>query len=272
MTRYQVSLWAQDIKYGWFRKPNCYAVLEDKDGTEVGRTDTLEACRDPDWIKILFIEANSDQFTPFTVKVYHDRPYDPVLLGKAVFEATEVNQANGHMETKNMDDGRGKISMSVVESNPKVMGSATLHFRGLDIRNVEVGALGLGRSDPFFEISKKTVQPLIGVSRWNAVYRSEPIQDHLNPFWEPLDLGLEELCDGDLDSRLRISVFDAKKGAHKLIGSIEASLNQLQERVGVRGNADRDMAFELALEDSGRGTKGTGLFCVMKCDINIGQS
>jgi hypothetical protein len=45
-------------------------------------------------------------------------------------------------------------------------GRMTLHLRGLDIKNVEPGLLGLGRSDPFFEISKKNADHAAGVVRW----------------------------------------------------------------------------------------------------------
>ena len=262
MPRFQVSLWADGISYGWFRKPSCYAVLEDGEGKEIGKTEAKEADRNPDWVKILFVDADEARLVPLKVKVYNKRTYESDLIGESSFEATEVNQASGHTMTKDM--GNGTISMSIVESAPATSGKAKIHFRGLDIRNVEPGFLGLGRSDPFFEIAKKTAQASTGTSRWNVVYRSESIEDHLNPFWEPFQIGLEEVCDGDLDARLRVAVFDNKKGAHRLIGSFEASLNQIMERIGIKGNADRDMAFELGNESS---TDNFGLLCVLTCEI-----
>lgn len=39
-------------------------------------------------------------------------------------------------------------------------------MRGLDIKNVEPGLLGLGRSDPFFELSRKNVDHKAGYVRW----------------------------------------------------------------------------------------------------------
>mmetsp|Transcript_13623 Transcript_13623/g.37644 ORF Transcript_13623/g.37644 Transcript_13623/m.37644 type:complete len:275 (-) Transcript_13623:103-927(-) len=272
MTRYQVSLWAHSIKYGGCFKgrPNCYATLEDKSGQILGRTETVEDARDPDWVKILFVEAEASQYTPITVKVYHENTYDDDLLGEASFEVKEVNLSPGHMDSKSIGDDSSdtKVSISVVESNPEHRGTAQLQFRGLDIKNIEPGPLGLGRSDPFFEVAKKTAEPGKGIARWNVVYRSEVIEDHLNPFWNPFEISLEELCDGDLDSRLQVAIYDSRKGTNRLIGSIEGSINQLKERVGIRGNADREQAFELGLEETGRGTTtGTGLLCVLKCDI-----
>ena len=273
MGRFQVSFWANDLSHGgcFAGKPDCYAVLEDKAGAEIGRTETIVADSQPDWVKILFIEADAAQFTPLTVKVYHETTYDPILLGHAVFEATEVHQATGHTESKALQEGKskGQISMSVVESDGSgERGLVTLQIRGLDIFNSEPGALGLGRSDPFFEIAKKTKEPLKGFSRWNAVYRSEIVEDHLNPFWKEFTIGLEELCNGNTKEPIRIAVFDARKGANRLIGAKETTLEQIEQRVGIRGNADREMAFEMVYESETGKTTGTGLLCILKCVVD----
>lgn len=45
-------------------------------------------------------------------------------------------------------------------------GHVTMHLRGLDIKNIEPGLLGLGRSDPFFEIAKKHADHAAGVVSW----------------------------------------------------------------------------------------------------------
>ena len=45
-------------------------------------------------------------------------------------------------------------------------GHVRLHIRGLDIKNIEPGIIGLGRSDPFFEIARKNVDHAAGVVRW----------------------------------------------------------------------------------------------------------
>ena len=57
-----------------------------------------------------------------------------------------------------------------VNLHPSIQGPALgyikLHLRGLDIKNVEPGLLGLGRSDPFFEIAKKNSDHAAGIVRW----------------------------------------------------------------------------------------------------------
>ena len=48
------------------------------------------------------------------------------------------------------------------------------------MKNVEPGFFGLGRSDPFFEVAKKDADFALGQLRWNTVYRSEHIDNHLS--------------------------------------------------------------------------------------------
>jgi hypothetical protein len=87
-------------------------------------------------------------------------------------------------------------------------GYLDFHLRGLDMKNVEPGPFGLGRSDPFFEIAKKDADHTTGQFNWNVVYRSEDIPNSLNPYWKPVRIGLEELCYGKLDWPLKIIVYD----------------------------------------------------------------
>lgn len=45
-------------------------------------------------------------------------------------------------------------------------GTFEVQLRCLDIKNVELGVLQLGRSDPFFVLKKKSVDHAAGVVRW----------------------------------------------------------------------------------------------------------
>jgi hypothetical protein len=46
------------------------------------------------------------------------------------------------------------------------VGRFAFQLRGLDIKNVEAGFLGLGRTDPFYEIAKKNADHAAGLVRW----------------------------------------------------------------------------------------------------------
>lgn len=127
-----------------------------------------------------------------------------------------------------------------------------------------------GRSDPFFEVAKKDADHATGQVRWNVVHRSEHLHDHLNPYWEPFSIGLLELCNGDTQYPIRITVFDHNKNVrHKYIGAFETTLATLMDRVSVKGNADRERAFELSRE--GDEANSYGLICVLQAEIHEGN-
>jgi hypothetical protein len=89
----------------------------------------------------------------------------------------------------------------------------------------------------------------------------------LNPFWDEFTLSLEELCYGDLSWPLKITVFDHQEsGKHREIGDFETSVQELAQRVSIRGNADRERAFEIAKEGK---ANTRGLIVVLKADLRL---
>jgi Ca2+-dependent lipid-binding protein len=124
----------------------------------------------------------------------------------------------------------------------------------------------LGRSDPFFEIAKKDSDYSVAHVNWNVVYRSETISNNLNPLWEEFHIGLEELCYGKLDWPLKIRVLDHNgNGKHRTIGEFETSVADLQKHIAVKGNADRERAIQLGMEDK---SSTYGLVCVLRAEGN----
>jgi hypothetical protein len=97
------------------------------------------------------------------------------------------------------------------------------------------------------------------------VYRSEHIWNHLNPYWRPFAIGMQELCYGDPSWPLRVTVKDFQHGGkHRVLGEFETNFASLAEHVAVRGNADRENAFELFKEDQ---LTSLGLVVVVKAEL-----
>jgi Ca2+-dependent lipid-binding protein len=117
-------------------------------------------------------------------------------------------------------------------------------MRALDVKNVEKGALGFGRTDPYLEIAKEYSYPSIGSKHVQVVYRSEVIHNHLNPLWERSNVNLEVLCDGNLDMPLRVSIWDYSSSKRTMIGSFDTNVRGLMSSVATNGNADRSRSFE----------------------------
>jgi Ca2+-dependent lipid-binding protein len=235
----------------------------------VGRTEAIQNTLSPTWTKILFADVDTAVFMPFRVSVYDDNAArKDMLMAEANFEMTEVYQSPGNTQFEDVD-GNGRIYVNVEESvRGDAVGTFTFHMRGLDIKNVESGPLGLGRSDPFYEIAKKNADHDKGIVRWNTIYRSPTILNNLNPFFEQHDMSLEELCYCDLDWPLRITILDWQaNGKHRIIGMFETTVRDLRKRISVHGNADREKAYELFKEN--RTTK-RGLVVILKADLKLG--
>ena len=91
--------------------------------------------------------------------------------------------------------------------------------------------------------------------------------NNLNPFFEQHDMSLEELCHCDMGWPLRITFFDWQgNGKHRIIGMFETTVRNLRERISVRGNADRENAYELFKENH---TTKRGNVVVLKADIKL---
>jgi hypothetical protein len=98
MPRYQLSIRAEKLPKGFFRKPNPYAEIKvsggPREGETLGRTEVMENALAPDWCKVIFLETDESIYMPLQVSIYNDRNGE--LLAQATFEATEVFQSPGH--------------------------------------------------------------------------------------------------------------------------------------------------------------------------------
>jgi len=201
---------------------------------------------------------------------------DKPILGQCnfnIFEVLEKSKEAGEGLNQSLDYGRGSITMYAHESQTSTIFDANdvakshvptshrrrmlLQFRALNVKNIEGTnfSLGLGRSDPFFCISKKHNNPETGRIRWQRVYKSQVIMNHLNPLWEEFHIHLDDLCDDDLNRPLRMELWDYEStGNHRLMGQVEVSPNILMARKSRIGNADRSQSLHFhPSEDAKRG-------------------
>ena len=79
----------------------------------------------------------------------------------------------------------------------------------------------------------------------------------LNPKWEPATIDVNVLCDGNLDRRIKISIFDHESdGKHEKMGSIETSVKELTKA-----------AFSGETFTSMKGSKSYGEIAVDECKV-----
>jgi Ca2+-dependent lipid-binding protein len=60
-----------------------------------------------------------------------------------------------------------------------------------------------GKSDPYIDIQRQNLD-----GTWNSVYRTEVINNNLNPKWRPFEIKSSQLCNGDRNRKLRFRIYD----------------------------------------------------------------
>ena len=104
-----------------------------------------------------------------------------------------------------------------------------MHLRCSDLENQEM----FSKSDPFLKISRAQQD---GLS--TPVYKTEHINNNLNPRWNPIKMSMQQLCNRDRDRPLVIEYFEYNGSwRHKLIGLVRVSANQLFEHPEKRAPA-----------------------------------
>ena len=139
-------------------------------------------------------------------------------MGSAVFEIGDILGSRGSTKAKKFKKG-GTLYARIQKAAPVSEGKLALRLRGIKLKNVE----GMfNKSDPFFEVRRTYEGP--GGGSWVAVYRSKPVNNNLNPKWGPATIDVNALCDGDLDRRLQVAIFDHESnGKHDAMGTFETT-------------------------------------------------
>eukprot|EP00545_Synedropsis_sp_CCMP1620_P006787 CAMPEP_0119029802 /NCGR_PEP_ID=MMETSP1176-20130426/40706_1 /TAXON_ID=265551 /ORGANISM="Synedropsis recta cf, Strain CCMP1620" /LENGTH=769 /DNA_ID=CAMNT_0006986157 /DNA_START=18 /DNA_END=2327 /DNA_ORIENTATION=+ len=231
--RVQITLHAQKLKNvaGAFKGlSDPYAVVtqiasEPGDSPSIlGKTEVIKNNLSPHWVKTFSIDYEFSKPTRINVGVYDEvrKQKDNKPMGSAVFEVGEVLGSRGNIKAKKIKGG-GTLFCRIQKASDVSAGTFHFELRGIKLKNVD----GMfGKSDPFFEVSKQLKGG--GGPSWQVVYRSEVMDNNLNPKWKPVSLDVNELCGNDRYQSVLITVKDwDKKGKHQPMGFFETSVSGL---------------------------------------------
>lgn len=139
-------------------------------------------------------------------------------MGSAVFEIGDILGSRGSVKAKKLKKG-GTLYARLQKAQPISAGKLALRLRGVKLKNVE----GMfKKSDPFYEILRTYDGP--GGGTWTPVFRSKPVKNDLNPKWQPATIDVNSLCDGDLNKRLQVAIYDHESsGKHVTMGKFETT-------------------------------------------------
>jgi len=247
--RLQLNLEAKNVKPSKTSIIGYVAKIIRLDNDElIGETEILFGYSSLKWSKVFYINHEIESNFYLKVEIWNGTNN----LGYASFSLNDVVETTnrGKKCENEINEGCGLVRMWAQESGCEEDSIATCQFRGLDIRNVDLGLLQLGKASPFFKLSKKHIYPSpVNDSRWQVVYQSERIERHLNPVWKEFSLNFEDLCNGNKHMTLKIEFYGwQKNGNHKKIGEVETTFGYLVSFKTTCGNADRTNA--LLLRDS----------------------
>ena len=165
----------------------------------------IKNTNNPDWIKSFTLDFELGTPLHFAVSIFHEeKKGEGALMGTAAFETASILGSKGNTKAKILPKNGGVIYVRV----DKFVSSGSLRFKfsGSNLKNVE----GMfSKSDPFFEIARKDIGEK--GTEWNTVYRSQHVMNNLNPNWNEDSIEISDLCLGDMNTSLLISVYDFEK-------------------------------------------------------------
>eukprot|EP00553_Chaetoceros_curvisetus_P009217 CAMPEP_0204614494 /NCGR_PEP_ID=MMETSP0717-20131115/2183_1 /ASSEMBLY_ACC=CAM_ASM_000666 /TAXON_ID=230516 /ORGANISM="Chaetoceros curvisetus" /LENGTH=586 /DNA_ID=CAMNT_0051627163 /DNA_START=49 /DNA_END=1809 /DNA_ORIENTATION=- len=198
----------------------------------VGKTEVIKNSLNPDWTATFTVDYELGTPMNVLVKVCDEvKKGENISMGSAVFCVGSVLGAKGNTKAQTIKGG-GKIFIRAEKA--KDAGSLRLRMSGVKLTNTDGY---FNKSDPFYQFTKK--EEGFRGTEWNIVHRSGYIKNDLNPVWPMDNIDLNVLCDGDLDKKFKLDVYDNEKsGDHEFMGGIETSVNQL---VGAKGSVGFDL-------------------------------
>lgn len=192
---------------------------------EFGRTEMILNCLNPKFAKKFVLDYYFEmvQRLKFCVYDIDNDTYnldDDDFLGEFVCTLGQIvssKQVTRPLVLKNgRPAGRGTITICAEEVTDNRAANFEVSARKLDKKY-------LWWSDPFLEIFKQTE------TGWQLAYRTEVVNNNLNPIWRPFRISLRALCGGDVEKRIKVDCYDHHfSGSHDLIGSFTTTLAEMQ--------------------------------------------
>ncbi|KAG4928870.1 Protein BONZAI 3 [Glycine soja] len=220
-----------------------YAKKRDGKLEELGRTEVILNCLNPEWIEKISVAFHFEIVQPLEFHVYdidtkyHSVPTKTLKLGDQEFLgmtsctlseivtkpsrslSLRLQNKSGHGVLRNL----GAITIHAEETvASKSAVEMVLSCSHLDNKDV------FSKSDPFLRISR-----MIESGGYIPICKTEVINDNLNPKWKPVCLSGHKF--GSKDNPLVIECFDFNSsGDHVLIGKVQKSVADLEKLYGER--------------------------------------
>ncbi|CAK8544715.1 unnamed protein product [Lathyrus sativus] len=224
-----------------------YANKRDGKLEELGRTEVITNCLNPEWIEKINIAFHFEIVQPLVFHVYDiDTTYhgvsttilklkDQDFIGEASCNLSEIVTKQNRSLTLKLESKRENI----VQRN---LGTVTIHaeetvasrnvvqisFRCSRLDNKDI----FSKTDPFLRVSR-----MVETGGSIPICKTEVIDKNLNPNWKPVSLNFQQF--GSKETPLVIECFDFNRsGNHAFIGKMQKSIADLEKLYNERKGAN----------------------------------
>ncbi|DBA04620.1 TPA: hypothetical protein N0F65_012203 [Lagenidium giganteum] len=240
-SKVELSFSAKDLKdRDVLSKSDPFAVVYTKprgsaQWVKLGQTEVIKDNLNPSWAKQFLLDFYFQEQQPLRVEIYDEDEKGGKLSQQDVIGATEftLGQIMG---------APGQSASLLLTRGGKSKHQGSLLVRAEEAREsgeqvrFRFSASGLANMDGFFSKS----DPFLVISRkrddgsWVTVFKSETIDNNLNPQWKPFEIPVQKLCNGDHRRPLLLQVNDEDNGGKfELIGEVTTTLEEI---LGKKGN------------------------------------
>jgi len=201
--------------------------------TEIGRTETVKDDLNPEFQKKFLFDYFFEERQMIELSVYdNDDPnkrdlghHD--LLGSAEVAVGEIVSSPQGSLTRPLRSQRINLKSTItIRAEEIVEGPGINDLVKFQVKGIKLDKKDFfGKSDPYLQIYR--VEPNGSLY---LVYKTEVIDNTLDPSWRPFDLTVGRLCKGDYNAKLKIDCFDYDSvGDPDFIGTSTTSLQELIE-------------------------------------------
>ncbi|XP_061348498.1 protein BONZAI 3-like [Gastrolobium bilobum] len=215
-----------------------FAKKRDGNLEELGRTEVIMNCLNPEWIEKITLAFQFEGVQPLVFHVYdidtkyHSVPTktlklkDQEFLGMTSCTLSEIVTKPGRSLTLRLQNKRengvirnlGTITVHA-EETVAARSAVEIIFRCSRLDNKDI----FSKSDPFLRISR-----MVESGGSIPICKTEVIDNNLNPKWKPVCVSFQQF--GSKDNPLVIECFDFNSsGDHVLIGKLQKSVADLEK-------------------------------------------
>jgi hypothetical protein len=197
---------------------------------EIGRTDVVMDTQEPVWTCQFLIDYKFEEVQQLRVEVYDEDAHGVRdlhrhdFVGRCDFTMSKLMGARGqtlNLDLKNNED-RWKGHLTI--RGEQVSDCADIfQFQFHATRKLAKKDGFFGKSDPFICISRTRED-----GSYQRVWQSEVVDNNLTPVWRPARIGIQKVCNGDIDRPLRMDIYDMDSdGSTDYMGSFSTSIRSL---------------------------------------------